>query len=62
MTNSLEKGLFQEIVITDYEQAMAGFLFLTQKIKTVVQEKLAIGNNNYEILTKVKKNKNMLLR
>nr|CAK99429.1 plectrovirus SVGII3 orf 10 transmembrane protein [Spiroplasma citri] len=46
MTNSLEKDLFQEIVITDYEQAMAGFLFLTQKIKTVVQEKLAIGNNN----------------
>ncbi|WP_257785684.1 hypothetical protein [Spiroplasma citri] len=34
---------------------MAGFLFLTQKIKTVAQEKLAIGNNNYEILTKVKK-------
>ncbi|MFU0252561.1 hypothetical protein [Spiroplasma sp. Moj] len=29
----LEKGLFSEVVITDYEKAMAGFLFYREKLK-----------------------------
>ncbi len=50
---SLAEGTFEDVVLTDYESVMRGFLQLKQKIKTLTKDASTVGNSNYSLLTNI---------
>ena len=50
---SLAEGTFEDVVLTDYESVMRGFLQLKQKIKTLTKDVSTVGNSNYNLLANI---------
>ncbi|WP_338965789.1 MULTISPECIES: hypothetical protein [unclassified Spiroplasma] len=49
----LTKGAFKDVVLTEYEQVMRGFIQLKQKIIALTKEESTVGNSNYKLLSNI---------
>ncbi|WP_425380533.1 hypothetical protein [Spiroplasma endosymbiont of Stenodema calcarata] len=50
---NLKNGTFEDVILTDYDQVMRGFIQLKQKIIAVTNNAPTVGNNSYDLLTKI---------